>query len=59
LNLFLFYESKTGFYLGYRTSHEKYYIHMVVAGVMLLIKLSLSFSIYIKELFCRVETVSI
>ena len=27
LNLFAFFESQTGTYLGYRTSREKYYIH--------------------------------
>jgi hypothetical protein len=27
LNFFVFYESKTGLYLGYRTSQEIYYIH--------------------------------
>jgi len=57
---FTFCESKRGWSFGYRTSQENVtYLHTIVAGIIQLIKFSLSFSIYIEAFFYGVEGTSI
>jgi len=51
IELIAFCESKSGYYPGYWTRQEKYYIHTVVADTIQLIKLNLSFCIYFKVFF--------